>query len=488
MTSMSQVFEKKLLTKKSEDTPRWYTDVIQLAELADYGPARGTMVIRPYGYAIWEYCQREFDKKIQAEGVENAYFPLFIPMHLLQKEKEHVKGFAPELAVVTHGGGKKLEEPLVVRPTSETIMYEMYAKWIHSWRDLPLKINQWNNVVRWEKRTYFFLRTLEFLWQEGHTAHATEKEAEEMALFALNAYKELYEETFAMPGLVGIKSEAEKFAGAHHTYTIEFLMPDGKILQGATSHHLGDNFSKVFDIKYQDKEGKAKFVQQTSWGLSTRSIGGVILMHGDDKGLILPPKLAPIKVVIIPVLGKKDDKVLKYCAKVKEEIEKEKKDFPGKVVVNSDSEKSFGWKVNEAEIKGIPLRITIGPRETQEKTIALVSRVEEVNGGLARLEDAGHKVNQMLGDIQDAIFTKAKNFLEENIRDAKSYADFKKILSSHRGFVRAFWCGKEECETKVKVDTKASTRLLPLEAGKAKGKCIYCGKQAEDVWYWGQAY
>ncbi len=485
---MTVDFEKKLLTKKSKNIPRWYTEVIQLAELADYGPVRGTMVIRPYGYAIWEFCQREFDKRIAVEGVQNAYFPLFIPMHLLEKEKEHVKGFSPELAIVTHGGGKKLEEPLAVRPTSETIMYEMYAKWINSWRDLPLKINQWNNVVRWEKRTYFFLRTLEFLWQEGHTAHATKKEAEEMALFAIKVYRELYKEVFAMPGLVGLKSQAEKFAGADHTYTIEFLMPDGKVLQGATSHHLGDNFSRGFDIKYQNKDGKTVFVQQTSWGLSTRSIGGMILMHGDDRGLVLPPKLAPIKVAIIPILGKKDQEILKYCAKIKKVIEEKQSVFPGKVEIDDNPEKSFGWKVNRAEIRGIPLRITIGPREFQERVVSINSRIDEVGGCLARTSDVAAKVEELLEKIQEIIYQKAKNFLNTNIRKVDNYNDFKEVIEKQRGFIQAFWCESPECERKIKEETKASTRLLPLDASRQSGKCIYCGNVAEKTWYFGQAY
>jgi len=485
---MAEKFEKKLLTPKSKDTPRWYTEVIQLAHLADYGPARGTMVIRPYGYAIWEFIQKAFDKKIQALGVENAYFPLFIPMHLLEREKTHVKGFAPELAVVTHGGGKKLEEPLAVRPTSETIMYEMYAKWISSWRDLPLKINQWNNVVRWEKRTYFFLRTLEFLWQEGHTAHATYNDAEKMALDALSVYKELYKEYFAMPGLIGVKSDSEKFAGADHTYAIEFVMPDGKVLQGATSHHLSDNFSKVFDIKFQDKNGKTNFVFQTSWGLSTRSIGGMILMHGDDKGLVIPPKLAPTKAVIIPILGKKDEEIIKYATRVKEEIEKVNSIYPGRVVVDEDTEKGFGWKVNDAEIKGIPIRISVGPRELADRTITLNSRLDGFPPALARVIDGGQKVEELLTKIQNQMLERAKKNLQENISEAKNYEEFKRIMKTKRGFIKAYWCGKAECESKIKEETKATTRVLSFDKREKSGKCIYCGESTSDLWYFGQSY
>jgi prolyl-tRNA synthetase len=486
--TIEEKFEKKLFTKKSVDTPRWYTDVIQLAQLADYGPVRGTMVIRPYGYAIWEFIQREFDKKIKKLGVENAYFPLFIPMHLLEREKKHVEGFAPELAVVTHGGGKKLDEPLAIRPTSETIMYEMYSKWIHSWRDLPLLLNQWNNVVRWEKRTYFFLRTLEFLWQEGHTAHATYDEAEKMVLAALKAYEDLYRDTFALPAIVGIKSDAEKFAGADHTYAIELIMPDGKVLQAATSHHLGDNFSKPFNISFQDKDGENKFVFQTSWGLSTRSIGGLILAHGDDKGLIIPPKLAPIRIIIIPVLGKRDGDVLKYCQKVKATLEEKESTFPGLVKIDDDPEKSYGWKVNEAELKGIPLRIAVGSREVDERTVSFSPRVEELNPTISRLGDVFQKSEELLSSIQNKMLIMAEKNLAENTTEAKTYDQFKKIMSTKRGFIKAYWCGDPKCEQKIKEETKAATRVSPFEKTKTAGKCIYCGNKAQDLWYFGQPY
>lgn len=488
MNDKKENFEKKELTRKSKDTPRWYTDVIQLAKLADYGPARGTMVIRPYGYKIWENIQQEFDKLIEKFGVENAYFPLFIPMKLLQREKKHVKGFSPELAVVTHGGGKKLAEPLAIRPTSETIMYEMYAKWISSWRDLPLKINQWNNVVRWEKRTYFFLRTLEFLWQEGHTVHATYDEAEQMALDALHVYEKLYENIFAMPGLLGIKSEAEKFAGADHTYVIELLMPDGKVLQGATSHHLGDNFSRVFKIQFQSKAGKIKNVYQTSWGLSTRSIGAMILVHGDDNGLILPPKLAPIKVAIIPVLGKRDEKILKYCKKIKKEVENFGERFSGKVKILADPEKSFGWKINEAEIKGIPLRVSVGTRELDDRTVTVGCRLSGLDDKLVRITEIGQKIEGMLSEIQGEMYKRAEKFLRDNIHEAGNYKEFKEIMKSKKGFIKAFWCENAKCEEKIKTETKATTRLKALDGKQRNGKCICCGKEAKYIWYFGQAY
>ncbi len=480
--------EKRYLTPKSKNTPLWYTEVIQLSKLADYGPVRGTMIIRPYGYTIWENIQREFNQSLKKLGVENAYFPLFIPMSFLKREKEHVKGFAPELAVVTHGGGKKLREPLVVRPTSETIMYETFSKWISSWRDLPLKVNQWSNVVRWEKRTYFFLRTLEFLWQEGHTAHATYDEAEQMALDALYAYDHLYKSVFAIEGLLGIKSDAEKFAGAHHTYTVELLMPEGKVLQAGTSHHLSDNFSKVFDIKFQDKDGNTKYVYQTSWGLSTRSIGGLILLHGDDHGLVLPPKLAPVKVVIIPVLGEEDSEILAFCKKVKEEIESFTSIYPGEVIVDADSEKSFGWKVNEAEIKGIPIRVTVGPKELKNNTLTLNYRLSNFIQEELELSNVAKKVEEMLGKIQEKMFANSKEFLNKNIFEAENYQEFQKIMKTKKGLIKAFWCENPTCEAKIKKETKATTRLRPLNAKKQKGSCIYCGKKAQYIWYFSQAY
>lgn len=476
------------LTKKSADTPKWYTEVIERAQLADYGPVRGTMVIRPYGYSLWETVQKEFDSQIKKFGVKNAYFPLFIPMSLLQKEKAHVEGFSPELAVVTHGGGEELSEPLAVRPTSETIMYEMYSKWISSWRDLPLKINQWNNVVRWEKRTYFFLRTLEFLWQEGHTAHATSEEAEEMVLKILGEYEKLYREVYAMAGVVGLKSEAEKFAGADHTYTIEFIMPDGKALQSCTSHHLGQNFSKAFNISFQDKDGKNKFVEQTSWGLSTRSLGGLILTHGDDSGLIMPPRLAPTKVVIIPILGKKDEEIIKYAGKIKEKLEEKASLYPGEVEIYDDMEKSFGYKTTEAELKGIPLRITIGTRELYDKTVSISDRVGLTKNKLARFEDVDSEVEKLLGEIQSEMLSRSEKLLKENTHEAEDYDEFKKIMKEKKGFIKAFWCEDPECEKKIKDETKASTRCLPLNSKEKNGKCIYCGKKATHIWYFAQAY
>ncbi len=507
---MSQ-FVKRTLTPKSEDFSGWYTDVILQAKLADYAPVKGCMVIRPYGYAIWERIQREFDTMIKAGGVENAYFPLFIPESFLKKEKEHVEGFSPELAVVTIGGGEELKEKLIVRPTSETVMYAMYAKWIKSHRDLPLLINQWNNVVRWEKRTYLFLRTTEFLWQEGHTAHATEKEAVDFAHQVLNWYKTLYEDFYAMPGIVGVKSNAEKFAGAKTTWTIEFLMPDGKVLQGSTSHNLGQNFSKVFDIQFQDEKGENQFVWQTSWGLSTRSIGGLIMMHGDDQGLVLPPKLAPIQVVIVPIKMKQDVGIRKqgeYVEKIKRELE-----TAGiRVKVDDREGQSPGWKFNEWELKGVPIRIEVGEREMAEEMVTIVRRDtgEKVKSqSFDSAQDKKSKVKSIieniLEEIQNNLLSRAKEFLKANTHDVGDYETFKEIMKTKRGFIRAYWCEDPACEAKIKEETKASTRVLPLEEGptspllrqsygasatrlRGAGKCIYCRKEAKNKWYFGQAY
>lgn len=454
--------------------------MIDAAELADYGPAKGTMIIRPYGYAIWENIQKALDAELKKSGAVNAYFPLFIPNSLFVKEKEHVEGFAPETAVVTHGGGEKLKDPLVVRPTSEMIMYEAYARWISSWRDLPMVINQWNNVVRWEKRTYPFLRTSEFLWQEGHGAHTTKEENWERVLWGIETYGKIYRELFAIEGLVGRKSESEKFAGADTTLTFEALMPDGKVLQGCTSHDLGQNFSKTLDIKFQDKDGKSQFVWQNSWGFTTRSIGALILVHGDDNGLVLPPKLAPIKVAIVPVLGKKDEEILKYCQKIKESITSAE--------VFADSGKSFGFRMNEVEIKGIPVRLEIGTREMQERTATVSFRLAGMDKKLVRFDDLPEKINEVLKQVQDEMFANSKKFLEENIHEVAIYDEFKKIMKTKRGFIKAFWCEDPACEAGVKEETKASTRLKPLDAKEEKGRCIYCDRPAKFVWYFGQAY
>jgi prolyl-tRNA synthetase len=482
------IFEKRDLKKKSDNISSWYTDVIQKAEISEYGPVRGTMVIRPYGYAIWERVQDILNGMIKKDGVSNAYFPIFIPYSLIAKEKKHVEGFSPELALVTKAGGEDLADPLVIRPTSETIMYEMYSKWIKSWRDLPVKINQWNNVVRWEKRTLMFLRTSEFLWQEGHCAHETLQENREMVLRALDWYKRVYEDYYAIPVISGKKSDSEKFAGADATYGIEVLMPGGKALQGATSHDLGQNFSKVQNISFQDRKGNPQYVWQNSWGFSTRTLGALFMVHGDDAGLILPPKMAPTKVVILPIFGKKDEAVLKYCKKIKKVIEESVSEFPGKVLIMDDPEKSFGRRVNEAEIKGIPLKISVGTRELEESVVTIKCRYKDVSESLSRLLDAGEKVDKMLSEMQAKMFAGAKNFLEKNITKVDSYGKFKDVMRTKRGFIKAHWCGDEACEAKIKEETKATTRVRAEDKISKAGVCVCCSKKAEEIWYFAQAY
>jgi prolyl-tRNA synthetase len=476
------VFLKRDLPKKSDNLSEWYNKVVLLAGLADYGPAKGTMIFRPYGYAIWELVQKEMDKLIKAKGVENAYFPLFIPESLLRKEQKHVEGFSPELAVVTIGGGEELKEKLIVRPTSETIMYEAYARWIQSWRDLPMMINQWNNVVRWEKRTYLFLRTTEFLWQEGHTAHAEHGEAWEMVLWAAkDLYAEIYEKFFGIPGYLGRKSEAEKFAGADVTVSYESLMPEGKVLQNATAHDLGQNFSRTFDIKFQTKAGGSEYAWQTSWGLSTRSIGGLIMLHGDDAGLRLPPRLAPIQVIILPVRAEKE--ILVFAQKVAAMLSK--KGIRAKV---DDSDKeTLGSKINTWELKGIPLRLEVGPKEIEKDSVTAVRRDTSEKSVLS-FDKAEQRIPEILEEIQSGLYLQAETFLKENTREANSYEEFKDIIATKRGFVSAFWCEDPKCEQKIKEETKATARCLPLDAIEQRGKCVYCQKPAKHRWLFGQAY
>lgn len=482
---MKQAFEKKELKKRSENLSDWYTDVILKAQLADYSPVPGAMVIRPYGYAVWERVQRIMDGYMKAAGLENAYFPMFIPHSLLEKEKAHVEGFSPELAVVTIGGGQKLKDPLVVRPTSETIMYEMYRKWVHSWRDLPLLINQWNNVIRWEKRTYLFLRTMEFLWHEAHTAHETEKEAVDMCLTAQEWYRKIYEEYYAIPVIPGVKSQAEKFAGAKDTYTVEMLMPDGKALQGATSHNLAQNFSVPFEIEFQNREGKLDHVWQTSYAITTRSVGALVLVHGDDNGLVMPPNIAPIQVVTMPILRKDADSklLLAYCGEIKEALNN------GGIRSKLDdrTEPSVGRRFNEWEVKGVPLRLEVGENELVARSVTIARRDTGQKVTVGR-EDMLTTVEKLLKEIQTGLFTKAKKFLLDNTRDADSYEMFKQIMGSSRGFIRAFWCEEASCEAKIKEETKATTRCLPLNAPEEKGTCVHCGRDARHRWIFAQAY
>ena len=474
-------FEKRQLPKKSENLSDWYNAVVQLAELADYGPAKGTMIFRPYGFGIWEQVQKYMDAEFKKHGVENAYFPLFIPESLFNKEKEHVKGFAPELAIVTIGGGEELKEKLAVRPTSEMIMYESYAKWIQSWRDLPMVINQWNNIVRWEKRTYLFLRTIEFLWQEGHGAHATHEESLKWVNWAMGVYQKTYREVFAMSGIVGRKSESEKFAGGDMTLTFETLMPEGKALQSCTSHDLGQNFSKVLDIKFQDKEGKSQFVWQNSWGFSTRSIGGLIMAHGLDHGLCLPPYIAPIQVVIIPATL--DERVVSECQKLAASL----KDV--RVKVDMRDGESFGVKINRWELKGVPVRVMIGKKEIGEG-IVTVSMVNQAPGtkNIFKTEGFVGGIQNLFKLIHEDMLAEQDSFLQENTFYSNSYAGFKETMKTTRGFIYAFWCEDAVCETKIKEETKSSIRCLPQGAKAENGKCIYCGKDAKYQWLFAQAY
>ena len=470
---------KKFLKTKSENLSEWYTDVILKAELADYAPVKGCMVIRPYGYALWESIQKFMDPLIKEHGVKNAYFPLFIPESYLNKEKEHVEGFSPQMAVVTYAGGEELKEKLIVRPTSETIMYEMYKQWTQSWRDLPILINQWNNVVRWEKRTYLFLRTSEFLWQEGHCAHADHKESMDTVLWALDIYKKTYMDLMATYGVAGVKSESEKFAGADKTYTFEILMPDGKALQGCTSHDLGQNFAKAFEWSVQDKDGNQLHPWQNSWGFSTRSIGGLIMVQSDDSGLILPPKVAPIQIIIVPIPGSENAKILA------QELKKGLKEF--RVEIDEREGETAGFKFNKWEVKGVPIRLEIGEKEANSKSVTVVRR-DTGNKNIISIENLTETLNAAFEEIQNGLLAKHKKFTEENTHEINTYQEFKEIMEWPKGFISAFWCENPECEKKIKDETKASTRCLPLDFKEEKGKCIYCGKEAHHRWLFAQAY
>lgn len=471
---------------KAKDLSTWYLGVVKDAQLADYAPVKGSMIIRPNGYAIWENIMSKFDIRIKALGARNAYFPLLIPESFLHREKQHVEGFSPELAVVTVGGGEKLDEPLVVRPTSETIMYDSFSKWISSWRDLPLKVNQWCNVVRWEKRTFPFLRTSEFLWQEGHTAHATKEEADHMTLDALKEYKDFIEGTLAIPVMTGKKSEREKFAGALYTTACEALMPDGKALQCATSHQLGQNFSKAeaFAISFQTQEkGKRNYVWQTSWGMSTRILGALIMTHGDDKGLILPPKIAPLLVVVVPIYKTDTDKT--KALKSSNDIKKKLEGFT--VHVDDRSEFTPGYKFHDWELQGVPFRIELGIREIAAKTVTLVRR-DSGEKEVVAISKLHKRIEELSEAVQKELFRRASNFLKENTFTAKTFAEFKDVMDLKRGFVVASWCGNERCELQIKNEAKATARVIPLTQPKELGKCVVCQEQAKHEVYWAQAY
>ena len=458
--------------------PQWYTDVVIKTQLVDYGPVKGTMVIRPYGYAIWENIQKELDARFKATGHSNAYFPLLIPMSFFTKEAEHVEGFAPEVAVVTHAGGEQLAEPLAIRPTSETIIGTMYAKWIQSYRDLPILINQWANVMRWEKTTRPFLRTSEFLWQEGHTVHTTEEEAEAETMKMLGVYKEFAENVLAIPVICGRKTEKEKFAGAVATYGMEAMMKDGKSLQAGTSHYLGQNFSKAFEIKYLDKDGVLKYGYTTSWGVSTRLIGAIIMAHGDERGLVLPPKVAPVQAVIVPIAAKKGG-VIEACEEIKSELE-----AAGVRVVFDNTDNSPGWKFNEWEMKGVPVRIEVGPRDLAAGNVVIFRRDKCEKGESARAGVA-QTVVALLADIQKNMLESARVRRDKKIVRAE---DLDGILKGVEGgnFVKAGWCGCRECEDKIKETTAASARVFAENL--EHETCAVCGKKAKHTVYFARAY
>ena len=468
------------ITSMDEDFAKWYTDICKKAELVEYTSVKGCMVIRPYAYAIWENIQHILDGMFKATGHENVCMPMFIPESLLQKEKDHVEGFAPEVAWVTHGGNEKLQERMCVRPTSETLFCSHYADIIHSYRDLPKLYNQWCSVVRWEKTTRPFLRSVEFLWQEGHTAHATKEEAVEETQRMLNVYADFCEETLAIPVIKGQKTEKEKFAGAEQTYTIESMMHDGKALQSGTSHYFGDGFARAFGIQYTDKNNELQYVHQTSWGMSTRIIGAIIMIHGDNNGLVLPPNIAPIQVVVIPVAANKPG-VLEKAAAVADSL---KEKFTVKF---DDSDKSPGWKFSEYEMKGIPVRVEIGPRDLENNQAVLVRRDNNEKITVS-LDNISSETEELLKTIQHDMYERAKQLRESRIYTAHDFDEMKKISDEHTGFVKAMWCGDLACEEKIKDEAGLSSRCMPFEQEHVSDKCVCCGKPAKTMVYWGKAY
>jgi prolyl-tRNA synthetase len=487
--------DDKKLTTRAADFSAWYNEVILRAELADYSPVRGCMVIRPDGYGIWERMQRTLDDMFKETGHRNAYFPLFIPESFLKKEAQHVEGFAPETAVVTHGGGKKLDEPLIVRPTSETIIYHMFAKWVQSYRDLPLLINQWANVVRWEMRTRLFLRTLEFLWQEGHTAHSTHDEAEEEARRMLGVYRDFMEGWMAMPVVTGQKTNSERFAGALRTYSCEAMMQDNKALQAGTSHNLGQNFSKAFDLKFQTESGGEDYAWNTSWGVSTRLIGGLVMTHGDDNGLRVPPLLAPIEIVIVPIYRSDEERatVLQAADKLCNDLKEWERRDPGALRIHIDRRDGMkpGAKYYEWEMRGVPVRMEIGPRDLQNNQGVLVRRDTREKMTVS-LDNVGEEAAELLQRIQDDMLEAARDRREKNSKRGKiSYDDFKALMEGPGGFVYAGFCGSEQCEQEIKEETKATIRCLPdeeFQSAIAPTHCLKCGKPSQSEAVWAKAY
>lgn len=468
------------ITSMDEDFAKWYTDIVKKAELVDYSSVKGCMIIRPYGYAIWENIQKNLDERLKATGHENVYMPMFIPESLLNKEKDHVEGFAPEVAWVTHGGSEELAERLCVRPTSETLFCEHFAKIVQSHNDLPKLYNQWCSVVRWEKTTRPFLRSTEFLWQEGHTIHATAEESEKETISILNMYADFCENVLAMPVVKGKKTDKEKFAGAKATYTIESLMHDGKALQSGTSHNFGDGFAKAFGIRYNDKNGQLQYVHETSWGVTTRLIGAIIMVHGDDSGLVLPPRIAPTQVMIIPVAQHKEG-VLEKAEELRERISK-----VARVKLDS-SDKMPGWKFSECEMKGIPVRVEIGPKDIENNQAVIVRR-DNREKIVVSLDELEAKITETLDMVQNALLEKARNHRDEKTYSAVTLEDFIEIADNKPGFIKAMWCGDEACENKLKEVAGVSSRCMPFEQEELSDKCVCCGKEAKTMVYWGKAY
>ena len=467
------------ITSMEEDFAQWYTDVVKKAELCDYTSVKGCMVIKPAGYAIWELIQKELDARFKAVGVQNVYLPMFIPESLLDKEKDHVEGFAPEVAWVTQGGLNELPERLCVRPTSETLFCDFYKNDIHSYRDLPKVYNQWCSVVRWEKETRPFLRSREFLWQEGHTAHATAEESQERTLQMLNVYAKFLEEVLAIPAIKGQKTEKEKFAGAIATYTVEALMHDGKALQSGTSHNFGDGFAKAFGIQYTDKDNKLQYVHQTSWGMTTRMIGAIIMVHGDNSGLVLPPRIAPTQVMIIPIQQRKEG-VLEKAQELKAMLS----NYRVKV---DDTDKSPGWKFSEQEMRGIPLRVEIGPKDIEAGQAVIVRR-DNGEKCVVALTELNAKVGELLEQMQKDMLERARAHRDNHTYTATTYEEFKDTIENRPGFVKAMWCGDQACEDKIKEDTTATSRCMPFAQEKLSDKCVCCGRPAKTMVYWGKAY
>ncbi|MBZ5696969.1 MAG: proline--tRNA ligase [Acidobacteriia bacterium] len=474
------------LPTRSEDFSEWYNQLVLRAELADYAPVRGCMIVRPYGWALWENITAQLDRRFKATGHVNAAFPLLIPQSFISKERSHVAGFSPELAVVTHGGGEKLEEPLVIRPTSETIIGHAYAKWIQSYRDLPVLINQWNSVVRWELRTKLFLRTLEFFWQEGHTAHATYEEAEAETRQMLDIYTDFAMNEAAIPVIPGKKSQSERFAGADATYSIEAMMGDRKALQAGTSHNLGQNFAKAFEIRYLDQAGALQYCWTTSWGLSTRFIGAIIMVHGDDQGLILPPRLAPHQAVIVPIFKTGEEKALVFetANKIREQLVK----ADIRVKMDEREGQSPGFKFNDWEMRGVPLRMEIGPKDVAKGSVVLARRDKPGKEGKSFVSQDGiaGSVQQLLAEIQKALFDRALAFREANTFEPKSFDEFREAVE--KGFARSFWCGNGACEEQIKEATKATLRCIPLKQPGGTGACIFCSQTAKELAIFGKAY